>query len=457
MKKSQKIVIGMMGILALCILFLWNIRTIINLFYISPPQPPSIENIQSATPINFDVVTDQVGNIHLVWASEGETPTYQKSTNQGKTWLSIMSFDDLRFVTGLQIHIISAGDRLILLWTNGGCLFRRISSDDGNSWSEPQRVISKDSQYVLSKDNNPNNSSNAEGMVKTPSQISSVLVSDTTICILFETLNDLGTYFTRSESYGFQWSRPMKLFPNNFCRDKTPVATAAAASGNIHIIYQNSEPIDSASAGLCYLRSTDLGENWNNRNIHCLPIDDSEHDAEGEKIVLKLIGLPRLAVNGFNLHLIFADDDFSYMSSDDNGQHWSKPFSIATENFAEYSLFADNSWQVFIPYISYENSEKDWWGYFPEPLPDLIGIDRAGPEWSNNDLYYTLITDSILVKANRLTHQLSYAQRVDENGSHSIKCIQSGKNPMIFWAGKKKVGKSLGDSAYEIFYKTLNE
>jgi hypothetical protein len=451
--KPQKVAIGIIGILVICILIFWNIRPIIHLFYVSPPQPPAVKNIRSDNQIQFDITGDNKGNIHLLWASEGETPAYQKSTNQGKTWALPKSFDNIKFIAGSQIFIRSVSNQVILLWSDGMSISRQLSSDNGNSWDNPQKVITIDTKYIIHADNDKQQERQNDNEVIAPGKIIAVLEENAALSVIFETYNETGIYYSKSENYGYDWNRPIKLFPNEVCDDIAPVFTVAVNNSNIHIVYLNSQPVDSSYAGFCYLRSNDLGESWDTRNIYGVPIDN----LESEKIVLNLIGLPKLAVNGTNLHLVFVDKGFYYMASHDNGFTWSKPSSIKDGYQAEFSIFSNNSGQIIIPFISYKNNEKDWWGYFPEPLPDLIGIDDAGPEWSNNDLYYVMITDSILVKTKRLTHQLSYVQRVDDNGNHSIKCIQSGKNPMIFWAGKRKVGKNLGDSQYEIFYKTVAE
>jgi hypothetical protein len=457
MKKGQKIVIGMMGILALCILFLWNIRTIIHLFYISPSEPPSIENIQSANPINFDVAADQVGNIHLVWANKGrEKPTYQKSTDRGKSWICIKELTDFNQGVENIPKVISVNDRLVLLWPENGNLYQQISSDTGNTWSSTDTVMicpqPQDTQIFKGDTVESNIYYDSVAITHSVVRIFKAISQNGSIYIVYSNYDQYDTYFARSDDYGYSWTRPIKLFAGSVWSSDNDQLEVQINNKNIHILYRKQLYDFSNVTPIYYLRSTDNGVTWDDLGEFCSHIKGLNERCFIDSAYL----FPRFVADDNKLQLVLSYGNFYYIFSTDNGSNWYTPNSLGFGYPEEYSLFLNNTGQLIIPFITNKHQEKDWWGYIPEIVRSVLFI-WAYPYWDNNDLYCAFVKDGKLVRSKRLTHQLSYVQRKPIFHYTSFTCLQVGKNPMIFWAGKRKAGKSLGDYPYEIFYKTVAE
>lgn len=454
MQKRQKAALWILATVFIFIPILFNLGNLYKVIPPGPSQPPSIDNIRGSSPIRFSVVAGEDDIIHLIWISNGNKLTYQKSADKGKSWTGIKVFDEFDSRLYEFPKLLAVGNKLVLLWEGGGNLYQQIGSDQDDSWGSKNIVMIRPNNVPVYTDTGYILSNEIEDMSRSVSKIFSAVSSYNSIYIVYKTAYVDEIYFSKSDDYGLHWYKPLLLIPKFINSGNSPTFTMAVNDENIYILYRF---MGSPDSRIYFLRSTDGGDIWKDMSKYY----DSNNELHNFSMMYQANKLPQLIANDTKLQLIFESKHLYYMFSSDNGLTWSTPYNTKISNWEEYGVFPDNSGSLLIPYISNRNQEMDWRGYLPEPLRVMTTWDDS-PNRDNNDLYCSTIKDGVSGRTKRLTHQSSYVQRSSMTGFSSFTCLNVSEKTMIFWAGKRKVGKYAINPAgsspkfpFEIFIKEI--
>jgi hypothetical protein len=405
----------------------------------TPPQ--SIDNISSNKPIGFDMAVSNGQTINLVWTDDqtiiGQTQSlrYQKSHDAGNSWskpIRLITTSGDKSIVNPRIY--ATGDTILVFWLYND-LYLQLSTDGGITWGKTVTSIS---------DSNILKGNIGKYSIVFNSGVLYVVYSD------YVWDGKSATYFTKSSDLGKSWKKPVQIAPYIKETNSQDPISIDIVEKNIHAVVQLIERHPGLSISKVYRAySDDLGENW----YPTINLDMSEWEKETNASV---------PTNNFRIVsqekglLIFFQKEYYwfYIISTNNGDTWSNPEMLAKEPIMQYSLYKSPSGAINIVWIDRRNQNRDWWSDIPLSQILTLGAD---PEWDNNDLYYATFEKGGIKNIERLTPQLSFVEPYISTGVNTIACENIGNRLAIFWAGKKKIGKSSIDSPepYKIYFRKL--
>ncbi len=192
------------------------------------------------------------------------------------------------------------------------------------------------------------------------------------------------------------------------------------------------------------MRGFDLGNNWE----EVRKIDMAR--GRNSKRLTSPISQPEITSSDAGLLATFMEGLLYFMISNDGGDSWSSPKMIdeaPARNIVTQNLKNEG---VFVFWIDDRRQKIEWWSKVP--ILDALAFD-ADVSWVNNDLYYAYIVENDIIETKCITPLLSYAGP----RKNMMATAQLDNNVVIFWSGKRKVGKTMSESKfpYEIFFKIL--
>jgi len=389
----------------------------------------SIKYTQSQNRISLDAIFDPKGTIHIIWACEGKGLVYQNSSDIGQTWSRPQKLTPAYISVYNQFKIILLGDAIYVFWIyDGGNLFQRFSLDGGNSWSSEVKVLSdKNIGYYT-------------------------MVADKQVLYLIyggKVDNEIGTFFQRSSDFGLDWTMPKRISPLIQYRDSESFLSVKIIENYIHIacnIPGTNKAIEKPHIGIQYIRSTDLGESWDKvRNI------DITDWVTKQRILDYPVGNYEIEKFDNTIWIGFRNLGFNFIRSTDNGNNWSDPITLWKFPYSRMSLYVIHENLAAIFWNDSRNAYHPWWADIP-----VLGIILSGdddPYWRNNDIYFAFLQGDKILKTERLTPYLSYAEIM----YNSLACGKIGDNLIVIWSGKTKIEKYAESSPYpfEIFFKVI--
>lgn len=398
---------------------------------ISVPPPRSIAHTQSSKPIYLDVTVDDKQIIHLLWYSEREKLVYQKSKDRGDTWSDpVTVYLNDQQIRLLRPQILSHENAVSVYWSYRG-LNQRISTDNGSTWSSAEKIFSQGLRFKL--------------------------LSDKNIIYAVYSKTD-GTYFTKSNDIGINWTFRKRIGPRfEFKAGANPYSIAASDS-MLYVVFssyseQYNQPLTKGSGrapsgqfspAFYYLRGDTSGNAWEEARR----VDMSQNRLYSSSF--SPIRYP--AANELNglLTVIFRQAALYFTTSNDNGDSWTAPDIIIKTPVRVFAAQPADE-KVYVFWVDDRHQKRSWWSYIP--FFYFFALD-ADISWINNDLYYACIENYEVKSKKRITPPLSYV----ETRHNTLASIQLDDRVIVFWSGKRKVGKNIESvkAPYDVFIKVLN-
>jgi hypothetical protein len=418
--------------------------------------------------------------------------SYQRSTNGGLYWgpKVVLSRDSIETTFP---RIIGSGNRLMALWKSALVGYYRytiaysISTNNGQSWSNPQNVINPGSPEDLYFA-----ASSGTGL---------------NICIVYDTYaNDSMTFYgIRSTNFGQNWSAPNEIF-----RVFESGIPDQANTGNlVHLIWDGRFDLQH-HVDIYYSKSIDGGLNWmpnislsdtdqfhsqmpaicaDSTSINCCWMDYKYSPYPGTGDILtrsssdsgQTWGPERqatfdhcawnsdIASNGDTIHIVWVDEgtgighrSIYYTQTTDNGATWSEPYWI------DGTL--DDSWDPVIT-VSNNHIYIIWGDRRPNPDSSLNGglyISRFDPDNdainennSNNNIpdklslsaYPNPFNSSVTITYSNLKGGEIEIYDIQGKLIKTLK-IEGGENGKIIWDASDALGNKVSSGEY--FLKAQN-
>jgi hypothetical protein len=408
--------------------------------FILAGQPETVDDAISTKTIGFDIAISNGQYINIVWTNDqtivGQVQTlhYQSSHNAGNSWSKPFTLVTTGEDLIINPKIYAIGDTLLVFWQFNN-LYLRQSTDGGKSWDETVASIS---------DSNILNGNIGRYHIFLNNGVLYVIYSD------YVRHGNSATYFTKSSDLGKSWKEPVPLAPYIKATESQDPISIDVSGKNIHAVCQMIERKPGLSISKVYSAySDDLGDNW--YPTKNLDISNWEEETDASVPTSDF----RIVSQEDRLFLFFQKQYYwFYMVSTNNGDTWSKPEMVTGGPALQYSLNKSPSGAIDIIWIDQRNQNRDWWGYIP--LVEVLTLG-ADPYWDNNDLYHAIFEKGGIKNIERLTPQSAFVEPYISTGVNSIACENFGNQLAIFWAGKKKIGKSsiASPEPYKIFKRIL--
>jgi hypothetical protein len=378
----------------------------IRVYQNNPEIKPSIvNNVCSKDPIYLDVAVSANQNIHLIWQSKWGGLTYQKSIDNAESWRNIQNITNRPVA---KPRVFSSGDTVSVFWMSSWFQVR-MSIDGGATWG-PIRDIYRGGIHHL---------------LRAGSKLYDIMKESDSVT------------FSKSSDFGATWSPRTRLDPADEYGLNLKSISTAINDGNIYIGWINGNSV-------AFISSTDSGENWSDaRKI------DLVRYTNGISMYDKL-RRQEIAANDDMLLLVYDFAGLNYVTNARNEATWTPGYRLAKRAYWGFTgpIRTTNGFYFF--WTDTRNQKSKWWSNIPFYF--IITWD-AETDWQNNDLYYAIVGKDKALRTGRLTPPFSYVSLFEK----PIACDQLGNKVIVFWCGKRKIGKSPDESEYpfEISFRIL--
>lgn len=216
---------------------------------------------------------------------------------------------------------------------------------------------------------------------------------------------------TTSTNVG-DWSEDIRLTFN----DARSIGPAIAVEGNnVHVVYADNEGGGKYDMFLWYINSSDRGNTWN--SPICLVNGPPTR-----------ISLPKIAVNGINIHVIWLDRNdkkIHYIRSTDNGNTWSIERALTSMAYTsttnwDIGIFENNLHVVYIDQnykLSYIQSNDNGitWSVPKVIVPSISRVIESAIAVNENNIYIAFrVTRD---RMGKLVGDILYVRSID-NGAN---------------------------------------
>ncbi len=436
----------------------------------------------------YPQILAQGDTLHVVYTNNHGRPkiSYVRSSDGGLTWSSYRVISDtVNTDNTLFPRIMRSNQKLLAVWTANliywpgyESVHYSLSTNDGQSWSQDQRIINTDRDNIVYF-----SASNYDSLVNIV--FNSRPQSDT-----------LATYNTRSTNFGSNWSPPWeaKICYQSYIPDQ-------ASQGNlIHYVWSGNFN-RGETWETYYIRSTDGGLTWSS-NIPISSIDSivSEITAitvneRGNPAISWLDGKyapPGIPLDVFvrvsfdsgatwqperqittnhkalssdicwandTIHIVWQDDRFApystiyYSFSSDSAITWSPEERLVYDSSAASypAIMASSNGKAYVVFYEYRPYPGDTSGlYFTRnpAFPDAINEpdipDKTGELWAYPNPFNssTIISYSNLMEGGEISIYNLMGQKI------KTFTIESGKEAKIIWDATDASGKTVCSGIY---------
>jgi hypothetical protein len=259
--------------------------------------------------------------IHVVFQhwTRGRDIGYVRSTNAGETWSQEIGLTDTVNTDVPQFPKIMAWGQTTMAvwiahlsdWTNYESIHYSISTDDGISWSQDQRITSTDSRNIVYFA-----ASNADSLIN----------------IMFYSrpqTDTLAFYNIRSTDFGQNWSQPRIVFSST----ESDIPDQISKGNVVHYAWGGGFSWFNQWETY-YFRSTDGGLTWLD-NISISSIDNLI--SESPAIAVNSSGNPAISWWDFKYSPYQTTGDILFRQSTDQGESWGLEEQITTNHLCDFS------------------------------------------------------------------------------------------------------------------------
>lgn len=379
------------------------------------PITHSISNIQSEGPIFLDAVIDANNAIHLVWQSEEQGINYQYSDDYCETWSSTNQLSKPSALSrSIGPRIINNGDSLTVIWLSKEINLSH-SDDRGASWT------------------------NRSYDFGTQARDFDIDAKDNIVALAY--FSGTHIYCSLSEDFGSYWSEPLCLTAEIENGSGVSAPAIAILGNTVHIVWSHYTEIargnySEANSSLLYMKSEDLGRSW----YPARQIQNQSHNQDNGDDMLYPILHPDICAAGEVIHVVYQTSVVEHLSSTNQGNTWNRMQPITQTPVRALELETLSPSEVHVLWVDERFQKREWWSHIPGYQAILWDAD---PMWANNDLFYSALSMNQIINDLRLTRPLSFV----EPRRGSFAGLMAGDSIVVFWSGKERVGKSIGESS----------
>lgn len=381
-----------------------------------------IPGVAHENEVSLAADADEHGNVHLLWSTGDEPMHYARLSADEGRWTEPVSLD----AWGHVFYLAAEAGRLVAVSSRSrlgdSAIVYRVSKDDGLTWGRSNRLI-KGVQV------------HSSGIAR----------SGRILFAAFQAGDEIA--FRRSDDLGATW-REGAAIPT-FGR-LGPRPLSVAVSGGRTFVFWTAKPLGGKTPKPFLAESEDGGDTWIIESDLVGKLSRAgwrDHQIEQGFVAATETDVHLVVSGTISWYSIPVPGVFSTVRPLE-GQAWSDikrwgpglriylgQFDVVASGGVVYAASVDDRYQ-----------EYDWTGYIP--LPPFVGSGA----WPNTDLILSTKRPGRKWSDEVITPRLSF---VGMNGIDQTKkmVIADGKL-LIFWTGRKKVGKSKDTFGYknQIFY-----
>lgn len=406
--------------------------------------------ISSPDPVVFSVAASGGGEFYLAWTQDREL-RFSRSAGGGAQW------SPPRTVWSEGVPTLFAAGELVVLFARGKGLARWVSEDGGATWSGPLHHFVRDSSttqpdfprrkpYVYLGSRSALYEGNSGDLyLAYHHQEKYVTDGGTRLVELPPWL-----YFSRSDNLGADWTPPVVVADTEGIIESAP--SVVSYYGVIYVCWSERYRYGDL---LRVIASSDGGATWTE------PATVNMEDyvrAERERRSIRVIN-PSLVQSGLDLYLCHAGNS-GFVCLQARGLDgpapapslrptWTPTLALTDRRPLGFSLVSatgepPEAREAIALWVTARHQKREWWGH----STFLTLLHGGNPSWVNNDLLFGQLVHPEHEKEQVLTPPLSYTRG-------AVRALHADNRWHVFWSGKARVERSVGELPYRVFYTTV--